>query len=126
MVSLNIIREKHPEEVVRNINLSQIMRCILGLSPSEIEIYNFLKRIGSDDALTVNEISKIMGKSRSTVERALIKLVQLGLVGRRAVLARNGGYTYIYYAKPMDHIRQRLLDLLNAYYEKARDVILKQ
>lgn len=122
VVSLVTIKERSTEEILEDVDIKYILRCILRLSPTEVEIY-YLLQSKVKDPLTVAEIAKEMNKSRSTIERSLIKLVQLGLVARRPVLAKNGGYTYVYYTKPINYVKQKLLQLINAYYEKSRQLI---
>ena len=120
---LNILREVDVENLVKNIDLKYILRCILKLSITDVTIYHTLLNNNGNDPLTVSEISAVVKKSRSTVEKSLMKLIQLGLVARRAVLTRRGGYTYVYYALPIDHVKQRLLQLVNSYYDIARELI---
>ncbi|WP_291764804.1 helix-turn-helix domain-containing protein [Caldivirga sp. UBA161] len=120
---LNILREVDVENLVKNIDLKYILRCILKLSITDVTVYHTLLNNNGNDPLTVSEISTVVKKSRSTVEKSLIKLIQLGLVARRAVLTRRGGYTYVYYALPIDHVKQRLLQLVNSYYDIARELI---
>ncbi|BDR91341.1 helix-turn-helix domain-containing protein [Vulcanisaeta souniana] len=122
VVSLVTIKEKSTEEILEDVDIKYILRCILRLSPTEVEIYYLLQN-KAKEPLTVAEIAKEMSKSRSTIERSLVKLVQLGLIARRPVLAKNGGYTYVYYTKPIDYVKQKLLQLVNAYYEKSRQLI---
>ncbi|WP_069808196.1 helix-turn-helix domain-containing protein [Vulcanisaeta thermophila] len=122
VVSLITLKEKSTEEILEDVDIRYILRCILRLSPTEVEIYYLLQH-KAREPMTVAEIAKEMGKSRSTIERSLVKLVQLGLVARRPVLAKNGGYTYVYYTKPVDYIKQKLLQLVNAYYEKSKQLI---
>lgn len=124
MVVLVTPKEKEPTEIIGEINLDRILKNILGLSNSEIEIYKFLLN-SKDEQFTVNEIVSILGKSRSTVERCLMKLLQLGLVSRRAVLSKNGGYTYVYFVKPIEYVKDKLLTILSMYFEKAKDIIAK-
>lgn len=120
---LNTLREVDVENLVKNIDLKYILRCILKLSITDVTIYHTLLNNNGNDPLTVSEISAVVKKSRSTVEKSLMKLIQLGLVARRAVLTRRGGYTYVYYALPIDHVKQRLLQLVNSYYDIAKELI---
>ena len=122
VVSLISIKEKSTEEILEDVDIKYILRCILRLSPTEVEIYYLLQN-KAKEPMTVAEIAKEMNKSRSTIERSLVKLVQLGLIARRPVLAKNGGYTYVYYTKPIDYVKQKLLQLVNAYYEKSKQLI---
>ncbi|ABW00996.1 helix-turn-helix domain-containing protein [Caldivirga maquilingensis] len=120
---LNTLREVDVENLVKNIDLKYILRCILKLSITDVTVYHTLLNNNGNDPLTVSEISTAIKKSRSTVEKSLMKLIQLGLVARRAVLTRRGGYTYVYYALPIDHVKQRLLQLVNSYYDIAKELI---
>lgn len=120
---LNKISETNIEDLVKNVDLKYILRCILKLSSTDTLVYNTLLSNENNEPLTVSEISTIIKKSRSTVEKSLMKLIQLGLVTRRAVLTRRGGYTYVYYTLPIDHIKQRLLQLVSSYYNVARELI---
>ncbi|KUO85754.1 MAG: helix-turn-helix domain-containing protein [Caldivirga sp.] len=120
---LNKLGEADVEDLVKNVDLKYILRCVLKLSSTDVSIYHTLLGNDGNDPLTVSEISTIVRKSRSTVEKSLMKLIQLGLVGRRAVLTRRGGYTYVYYALPIDHVKQRLLQLVASYYNIARELI---
>jgi len=122
VVSLTTLREKSTSELIKDIEPEHILRCLLRLSSTEVEIFNLLHS-NPEELFTVAEIAKGMNKSRSTVERSLIKLVQLGLVIRRPVLAKNGGYTYVYYARPMEYVKQKLMQLIDAYHTKAREII---
>jgi predicted transcriptional regulator len=122
VVSLTTLREKDTGEIMRDVDAEYILRCMLRLSSTEVGIFNLLHD-EPGGLFTVAEIAKSMNKSRSTIERSLIKLVQLGLVARRPVLAKNGGYTYVYYARPMDYVRKKLAQLVDAYYTKAKELI---
>lgn len=119
VVSLVSIKEKEADELVERFGEEDLLKCIFGLSSTEIEIYGVLSR---GDTMTVAEVANAVSKSRSTVERSLIKFVQLGLANRRPVLARNGGYTYVYSVKPPEQVRGRLVELVDAFHERARAI----
>ncbi len=107
------------------VRLTDILRTIAGLSQSDIEVYKLLlheyqKR---NEPLTVSEIANIVGKSRSTIERSLMKLLNAGLVERKIALSRSGGYTYVYYPKPINEVKARLLEKLEEHYKKAVEIL---
>jgi len=111
---LNKLGEADVEDLVKNVDLKYILRCVLKLSSTDVSIYHTLLGNDGNDPLTVSEISTIVRKSRSTVEKSLMKLI---------VLTRRGGYTYVYYTLPIDHVKQRLLQLAASYYNIARELI---
>ncbi len=88
--------------------LNKVLKLVLDLSLTDLEVFEILLREYSrrGEPLSVLDIASLIGKSRSTVERSLFKLYTLGLIERKAVLARSGGYTYVYYPKPVEEIRE--------------------
>ncbi len=113
---------RNDEVVVR---LTDILRMIAGLSQSDLEVYRLLlqeyqKR---NEPLTVSEIANIIGKSRSTIERSLMKLLNAGLVERKIALSRSGGYTYVYYPKPVNEVKTKLLEKLEEHYRKVVEIL---
>ena len=114
-------------EIAEHSDLVKILRNIADISLTDIEVYRALIReyLSRQEPLTVTELANIIGKSRSTVERSLIKLLEVGLVERKVALSRSGGYTFVYYPKPIDEVKEKLLERLQTYYERARDLISK-
>ena len=51
-----------------------------------------LKILNKKKTISINELSKIMGKHRSTINRHLLKLVEVGLVDRTEVV--KGSFVY--------------------------------
>lgn len=119
---LNKLTELNIEDLVNNVDLKYIFRCILKLTATDTLIFRVLIE-NNGNPLTVSEIATIIKKSRSTVEKSLLKLIHLGLVSRRIVLARRGGYTYVYTAASIDHIKERLRDLTQGYYLRSMELL---
>ncbi len=105
--------------------LNKVLKLIFDLSVTDLEIFETLLREFDKrkEPLSVLDIVTVTGKSRSTVERSLFKLFTMGLVERKAVLARSGGYTYVYFPKPMDEIREILKLRLDEFCSNVKRIL---
>lgn len=73
-----------------------LVKCVLGISDLEAEI--ILKLIVARRPLSVLDVAKLTGRSRSYVQRALLKLTRLEGVRRRPLPLVRGGRRYLYEA----------------------------
>ena len=92
-----------------------------GLRNSEIDTYFSL----ISGPKTVEQITDLIGKDRSTVQRVLNKLHKKNLVERNTHLIERGGYYYEYSAKSTDDVRKEILTQLEKWYQATRS-FLKQ
>ena len=100
---------------------SDLLCCAFGLRDSEIDTYFTL----IDGPKTVEQISELIGKDRSTVQRVLIKLHKKNLVERSTQLIDRGGYYYEYSAKSTDKVRREILAQLDEWYEATKNFLLQ-
>ena len=97
-----------------------IMKRILNLKDADIQIYRELVKVRS---ARVSEISKMVGKDRTTVQRSLNRLVKAGLCSKERKVLDGGGYFYIYVMKKPEDIRSILEDCLERWYAKLKERI---
>ena len=71
---------------------TDLLTCLYDLKDTELDILFEVARSQS----TLDEISEAVKKDRSTVHRALSKLVSLDLVYKRVRSLKNGGYYHVY------------------------------
>ncbi len=100
---------------------SDLLCCAFGLRNSEIDTYFSL----ISGPKTVEEISELIGKDRSTVQRVLNKLHKKNLVERVAHFIDRGGYYYEYRAKSTDDVREEILTQLDEWYEATKSFLLQ-
>ncbi len=100
---------------------SDLLCCAFGLRNSEIDTYFSLM----DGPKTVEKISEIIGKDRSTVQRVLNKLHKKNLVERTMHFIERGGYYYEYSAKSSDKVRNEILSQLDEWYEATKSFLLQ-
>nr|KXH75194.1 MAG: hypothetical protein AM325_04410 [Candidatus Thorarchaeota archaeon SMTZ1-45] len=78
-----------------------------------------------DGPKTVEQISEIIGKDRSTVQRVLNKLLNKNLVERTTHFIDRGGYYYEYSAKSSEKVRKEILSQLDEWYEATKSFLLR-
>ncbi len=100
---------------------SDLLCCAFGLKGHEIDAYFTLL----SGPKTVEKITSSVGSDRSTVQRALKKLLQLELVRRERRDIARGGYYYEYSAISSEEIRNQLLEQLDSWYKQTRSFLLE-
>lgn len=79
----------------RGAGCGDLLSCVFGLKEFEQRLFYMVAVSGSS---TLDSLASRTGRDRSTVHRALTKLVAAGLCYRRTVGLRDGGYMHEYSA----------------------------
>ncbi len=78
-----------------------------------------------DRELTVKDAAALLGRDRSTAQRALHALVKKGLATRNLVRTGRGGAKFVYRAIPRSVLRDKMVRAVNSWSEEAVDKIKK-
>jgi predicted transcriptional regulator len=97
-----------------------IVKCIYRLTDFELAIYKKLAKQGSQKA---DDLAPVMKKDRSTVYRALQKLVASGLAFREMKSIERGGYYYVYTAVSPNQLKDRLHKCADDWFENMNNAI---
>jgi predicted transcriptional regulator len=100
--------------------IDQVLRCSFGLTAPEFAI---LKTLLSKGELSVEEVATLLGKDRTTIQRAMKSIVAKGLVKRRQYNLDTGGYQYHYLPEDKEQIKQRIQSHFQKFTEMVRDEI---
>ncbi|AIY90212.1 helix-turn-helix domain-containing protein [Geoglobus acetivorans] len=114
--------EKLRELFSSETTFQNILKCILNLTPSEIEVYLALHEHPNTG---VDELAEIIGKDRSGVYRSLHSLMEKGLVEREYRILKHGGYKYLYVPISIDVLKDRLRAELENWFNKLNEVVEK-
>jgi len=110
----------------------KLLKCILGLNVIESNVFSYILK--HDDVTTVN-LTDVFNKDRSSIQRALIKLSELGVIEKNSISLKEysekdgkgetnkRGYLYVYGAKNLDMIKQQLRELLDSWYNSMSGYI---
>ncbi|HEC76774.1 MAG TPA: ArsR family transcriptional regulator [Thermoplasmatales archaeon] len=99
---------------------SDIFKCLFNIGNNELEIYK--KMI--DEEYRVDELGKIIGKDRSTVQRILQKLIECGIVKRyRKTIKEGGGYYYVYKSLSPEELKNWINKCIEKWYSEMKEAV---
>ncbi|GEM_PF-4994738 len=96
-----------------------LLQCLLDLGPLEIKVY---KKISAKEGTTIKQLCKETGKNRTTVQKSITKLLEIGLLYRRKSPAKRG-YYYKYWALPKKKLKQMLRNNTWTWYINVNRLI---
>jgi predicted transcriptional regulator len=91
-----------------------VCRCLFDIGPREFSLYKMLLSA----PMRADELAEKLHRDRSTVQRALNKLLRCGMVVRRRhVIRRGGGHFYIYASVPPDKLVPFLKECIQKWHD---------
>ncbi|MFX0025915.1 MAG: helix-turn-helix domain-containing protein [Candidatus Hermodarchaeota archaeon] len=109
-----------------------LFRCILGLNEIESNVFTYLLK---NDNVSTMELTEILGKDRSSIQRALQDLLDLRVIKRYSLSLKEycelkeiddnhkRGYLYVYKAKDLNEVKIQFKDLLDRWYDSMVNYI---
>ncbi len=110
----------------------KLFKCILGLNVIESNVFSYLLK---HDNVTTMKLTEVFNKDRSSIQRALLQLNDLGIIEKRSMslkefsekfgkgVTNKRGYLYVYGAKDLETVRVQLRDLLDTWYKSMVNYI---
>ena len=99
---------------------TDLLSCLYGLKPIELEVFLEVARRG---ASTVDEISAVVRRDRTTTHRCLSKLASAGLIYRRASGLQGGGYYHTYSVVELQTIKQEAAQRVREVAESLQRLV---
>lgn len=103
----------------QTVEVSDVMHCFLGLRTLEIDVYFYLLK----GQATVKEVADALGRTRSTIQRAIQNLVQRGFAHRRTRSLRKGGYVYVYESVNLGMLKDLIKESLDNFYSQITEFL---
>ena len=109
-----------------------LFRCILGLNEIESNVFTYLLK---NENVSTMELTEILGKDRSSIQRALQDLLDLRVIKRYSLSLKEycelkgiednnkRGYLYVYKAKDLNKVKVQFRDLLDKWYSSMVNYI---
>jgi predicted transcriptional regulator len=103
-------------------NCQDLVQCAFSLNEFEVEVFN---RLNEGGAKRADDLADLMGKDRSTVYRALQKLMTCGMCFRETKSMERGGYFHMYRAISRDELKEKLERCVEDWYQRMQQVLAK-
>jgi predicted transcriptional regulator len=112
-----------PEKMIHSVsNCKDLVQCAFSLSEFEVEVFNRLTDAGAKRA---DDLADLMGKDRSTVYRALQKMMTCGMVFRETKSIERGGYYHLYRAISRAELKHKLETCVDDWYGRMQEILEK-
>jgi|YelNatPaOPRAMG01_1025707.scaffolds.fasta_scaffold30468_8 predicted transcriptional regulator len=112
-----------PEKLLTEVTTCQdVIKCAFNLNDFEILVYKKLSEHGPTSA---NKLAQILKKERSSVYRALQKLVACGICYRETKGIERGGYYHLYTAINRKELKKKLEECVENWYLKLKEALSK-
>ncbi len=98
--------------------LESIMCCIFGIKTFDVMVYFTLL---NNRPMRVNDIADLLNRDRSTIQRSVQNLVNAGLVKRKQINLKEGGYYYIYEAIPFSDVKNIIKDTMEKWCREVKE-----
>ena len=105
----------------KTISQEDLVRCAFDLNKTEYNVLVFLLK--KNERRTATQISESMKLDRTTVQKAIKKLVEKGLVKRSQINLSGGGYTFFYKINNRDEIKEKMKNVTHKWYRRVEEAI---
>ncbi|WP_459202528.1 helix-turn-helix domain-containing protein [Methanococcus sp. CF] len=90
--------------------LENIMCCVFGLKAFDVAVYFEILKCRP---AKINEIADALNRERSTIQRSAQNLMNAGLILRKQINIKEGGYYYNYEAVPFPDVKEKIKKSMN-------------
>jgi predicted transcriptional regulator len=99
---------------------SELVWCVFNLNDTDIQVFT---TISKKKGMTVNQISQIIKKDRSTVHRSLEKLIACNLCYRERKSGPTRGFVDYYHTILIQEVFNKAEQRLDTCYQKLKKLI---
>lgn len=105
------------------IKIEQLVRCSFTLTKTEYTLLLFL--MNNNFTGTANQLANKMKLERTTIQKAITKLLNKKLVERKQKNLEHGGYSFFYTSKAKSEIRSKIKLIVGEWYKNTENAINK-
>ena len=97
-----------------------VVKCIYNLTDTDILIF---ENLPMDEGITAQDVSKLIGKDRSTAHRGLEKLVACGVCYKERRAGTPRGYSNYYHRIPARELYKKTEASLDKCYVQVKEAL---
>ncbi|HSV42896.1 MAG TPA: helix-turn-helix domain-containing protein [Methanomassiliicoccales archaeon] len=110
-----------PEHVISDVrSCNDLVQCAFSLNEFEVLVYNRLVESGP---MRADDLADLMGRDRSTVYRALQRMLTCGMCLRETKSIERGGYFHVYRAISKAELKEKLQSCVEGWYGRMQEVL---
>jgi predicted transcriptional regulator len=108
----------------KSFDLKDVVKCGLGLSKADCKVcMHLIRHMGEE--FTTEEIGRQTRLTLSTVQRAVKKLHEKGVIFRHQENLEGGGYQFTYRSKGKPEIRRIISEIIDGWTKSVDDALQK-
>lgn len=107
----------------KQIDLKDILMCSFNLNKTEYNLLLFLMK--QTESLCASSIGELVGKDRTTIQKAIKHLLDMDLVHKHQVNLDQGGYIFVYRIKDKEYLRKRITEVVSDWYNAVLSEVKK-
>ena len=99
----------------------ELVKCVFNLNNTDLMILQSFPK--NNQGITINELTKIIGKDRSIIYRSLEKLTSCQICYKERRSGKSRGFVDIYYRIPLKDIFKKAEENLDTCYSNIKKII---
>ena len=104
----------------KQFRIEEVIKCSLGMTKADAMVFRaFLA--DSTRWMTADDVAATTRLNLSTVQRAVKKLHEKGVLARSQQNLGHGGYQYVYQAKPKPEIRRVIRNVIDTWATTVKE-----
>lgn len=105
-----------------SLTCADVVQCAFDLSEQDVRTYEALNNFGR---ARTGELARVLDRDGSVVYRSLQRLVGCNVVDKRKEALREGGYYFVYEAKPKREVKARLRACVDDWHDQMTRAIAR-
>lgn len=107
----------------KKIDIEEVIKCSLGITKSELDIMKIILR--QSEELDTQKIAKKTNLDLTTVQKAVKKLHEKGIIIKDQKNLGSGGYVFLYKSNSREKIRSKIKEIVGNWFKEVENEIEK-